>query len=60
MWEDVITTIQLYFFAEKVSYVPQSFYHYVQYNGESYTRVLSDASLHNLMGAVDKIESFFR
>lgn len=35
MWEDLYLNIQLFHFANKISYLPKAFYHYVQFNSSS-------------------------
>lgn len=60
MWEDVVTSIRLYYFAGKIAYVPDAFYHYVQYNTNSYTHVLSRKSAENMISAVDRLVVFFK
>lgn len=59
MWEDVITIIYLCFHSQKITYIPQPFYHYIHYNSESYTYKPSKQSLNNLITAIDLIENFF-
>ena len=58
MWEDVLTTIPIFYHASKISYLPKAYYHYVQYNAESYTKRLNENSLQNLIDAVKQLESF--
>ena len=35
MWEDLFLNIQLFHFANKITYLPKAFYHYVQFNSSS-------------------------
>lgn len=58
MWEDVLIMIPVCYHASKIVYLPRAFYHYVQYNSDSYTRQMSDRSLRNMVEAVDRLESF--
>lgn len=60
MWEDVLTTIPLIYNARKITYLPKGYYHYVQYNSGSYTKVMSVTSLNNLMTAIDLLSEYFR
>lgn len=58
MWEDFATIIKLFFFAEKISYLPKAFYHYVQYNPKSYTQKVKPSSLENMKQVVEIVENF--
>ncbi|GHV43671.1 glycosyl transferase [Bacteroidia bacterium] len=58
MWEDVTLCIQLYFYANKISYLPRAFYHYTQENGNSYIATMSLQSLKNIEENVADIELF--
>lgn len=58
MWEDVLTTIPLFYHALKIVYLPEAYYHYVQYNADSYTKCMKESSLQNLIIAVKSLESF--
>lgn len=60
LWEDVLTTIPIFYYASKITYLPKAYYHYVQYNTESYTKRLNENSLQNLIDAVKQLESFFK
>ena len=60
MWEDVLTTIPLIYNARKITYLPKGYYHYVQYNSGAYTKVMSAASLNNLVTAIDMLSDYFR
>ena len=42
MWEDLYTSIRLFYFAKKITYIPKPFYHYNQQNSHS---LLSNFSL---------------
>ncbi|KAA6334521.1 putative glycosyltransferase EpsH [termite gut metagenome] len=59
MWEDLIISIKIFFFAKKTSYLNEAFYHYIQYNYASYTKLLTRKSLENLISGVEEIEHFF-
>ena len=59
MWEDVVTIVQLYYYANKVAYLPQAYYHYVRYNANSYTNSLGYLSCLNLIDAVKVLDDFF-
>lgn len=59
LWEDVLTIIPLFFYANNIVYLPKSYYHYVRYNTNSYTKQLSSQSLNNLVSAITILDSFF-
>ena len=44
-WEDMRASIQLFYYAKKIVYIPKAYYHYVQYNPNStsvyYERIMS-------------------
>lgn len=59
MWEDLIMMVRLFFYAKSIKYIPKAYYHYVQYNPNSYTKRLTLQSLNNLIDGVKLIEDFF-
>lgn len=58
MWEDVLTTIPIFYHASKIVYLPRPYYHYVQYNADSYTKRMKESSLQNLIVAVKLLDTF--
>ena len=58
MWEDVLTTIPLFYHASKIVYLPEAYYHYVQYNPDSYTKSMKESSLQDLIVVVKRLEFF--
>lgn len=58
MWEDLIMMIRLFFYAKTIQYIPKAYYHYVQYNPNSYTKRLTVQSLNNLIDGVNLVERF--
>ncbi|WP_294617830.1 glycosyltransferase family 2 protein [uncultured Bacteroides sp.] len=60
MWEDVLAMIPVCYHAVDIACLPQPFYHYVRDNGASYTNGMKEASLQNLMEAVEGIGGFLR
>ena len=58
MWEDVLTTIPLCYYASNISYIPKAFYHYTQFNSNSYTQCVSECSLQNMIEAVNQMGKF--
>ena len=59
MWEDVVTSIQLYYYANKIAYLPEAYYHYIRYNVNSYTNALNYKSCWDLINAVEILDDFF-
>jgi hypothetical protein len=39
IWEDLISSMQLLFFAKKIAYLPEAFLHYRKTNIDSYTNI---------------------
>ena len=60
MWEDLIMMIKLFYYAKSIKYLPKPFYHYVQYNQNSYTKKITTKSLNNMILGVSIIENFFK
>lgn len=58
MYEDLIMSIKLFFYANKISYINSPFLHYVHYNAESYTKKLSIKSQDDIIQGVYIIETF--
>lgn len=58
MWEDVLTTIPLCYHASNIAYIPKAYYHYTQFNENSYTQHVSENSLQNMLEAVRQLEQF--
>jgi glycosyltransferase involved in cell wall biosynthesis len=44
-WEDMISSVQLFYYAKKIAYIPKAYYHYVQFNPNSssvyYERIMN-------------------
>lgn len=57
VWEDVATSTRLFACAQKISYIPRAFYHYVQYNAGAYTKEVSvrrcQQQIDNVKGIVE-------
>lgn len=47
--EDFLIALQLFYYAKRVSHIPNAFLHYVQYNSNSYSQSLSRQSLENII-----------
>lgn len=47
--EDYLVSLQLFYYAAKVIYIPQAFLHYIQYNNSSCTFLPSKKSLEDIM-----------
>lgn len=57
--EDSIFMIQCFYFANKIEYIPQAFYNYVQYNDLSICHLpVSEKNLSNFIGVIDFTTKF--
>lgn len=45
LWEDLYANVQLFYFSNKIVYLPKAFYHYVQYKSDSLSSVKNDKRL---------------
>lgn len=59
MGEDM-TMIKLFAVAEKVTYLPKAYYHYVKTNSNAYSRNYTDSNLMQLRGNVDDLSEWLR
>lgn len=59
MWEDLIVTTQLCYYAKTIIYLPKSFLHYNQTNPNSYVATRSNKSLGDMIMSVEIFENFF-
>lgn len=59
MWEDVSVIIRLAYYANKMAYIPEAYYHYTQTNVNAYTKSWSSTSLDNIETAASIICTFF-
>lgn len=60
MWEDLITMIKLHFAANKIAYVPEAFYHYIQYNSDSLVKKIDRWQLESMLSICRMMEQFLR
>lgn len=58
LWEDLTANIKLFFFAKKVTYLPEAFLHYRQINPESYTRSMSLKTANDIYLSIENITAF--
>ena len=58
MWEDVATMIPICYYAKKIVYLPKAYYHYVQTNGNSYTKKVTEKSLQDMIEVIKRLEAF--
>lgn len=58
MCEDLRGSIQLFYYAQRVSYLPKAFYHYVQDNGGSLSTEFSPDKLSSILENINAIISF--
>ncbi|MEG2340931.1 MAG: glycosyltransferase family 2 protein [Odoribacter sp.] len=60
MWEDLTTMIQLYFYSRRISYIPNAFYYYVQYNTDSIVTNINRKQLEDTIDSCRIIEVFLK
>ena len=58
--EDYVTKPRLVYYANRISYLPEALYNYVQYNVSSYTKNVNLDSIHSVLRACDILCDFFR
>ena len=58
--EDYVTKPRLVYYANRISYLPEALYNYVQCNESSYTKNVNMSSIHNVLRACDILCNFFR
>jgi glycosyltransferase involved in cell wall biosynthesis len=60
MCEDIVTTLQLHYFAKKISYIPKAFYHYIRYRKDSITQCVNNQQLEDMLKSCQIIKSFLQ
>lgn len=60
VWEDLYTNVRLFYFAKKVAYVPNAFYHYVQYNNLSLASIRNEKQLSDIIANTESIIDFLK
>lgn len=60
MYEDLIMSIKLFFYATNIGYINKAFLHYVQYNNNSYTKNITQKCLDNIISACKVIGCFLK
>lgn len=60
IWEDLYASIRLFFYAKKISYVSQAFYHYNQQNTGSLLSTHSLKKTEEKIAICNRIKEFFR
>jgi glycosyltransferase involved in cell wall biosynthesis len=58
MWEDLRVSTQLFYYARKIVYIPQAYYHYVQYNTNSLSAGTLDKKLDEMLRNTEGIIDF--
>lgn len=59
MWEDLYTSVRLFYYSQKITYIPQAFYHYFQQNSDSLVNNLSLKKIEERIEICNLIEKFF-
>lgn len=57
--EDYVTSPRIAYFASKITYCPNIYYNYVQYNSSSYTQGYSAKNIDDLKRAIEVLREFF-
>lgn len=57
--EDYVTKPRLIYYAQRISYLPEPLYNYVQYNSNAYTQNVTRKSIEDVLKACEILESFF-
>lgn len=57
--EDYATKPRLIYYAQRISYLPEPLYNYVQYNSNAYTQNVTRESIENVLKACEILGSFF-
>lgn len=57
--EDYATKPRLIYYAQRISYLPEPLYNYVQYNSNAYTQNVTRKSIEDVLKACEILESFF-
>lgn len=60
LWEDLYTSIRLFFFAEKIAYVPLPLYHYNQQNTASLLSSVTLKKMEERIRICDMLADFFK
>lgn len=58
MWEDLVVTTKLAWFAGRVSYISEPFLHYVQSNPTAMSRTISAKKVDDMIRATDELAAF--
>jgi len=59
-WEDMLAFVQLFYYAKKIVYIPQAFYHYVQYNPYSQGSENLEKKLAEIVNNTNRIIEFLQ
>jgi glycosyltransferase involved in cell wall biosynthesis len=59
-WNDLRASVQLFYYATKIVYVPKAFYHYVQYNSNSLSVTNMDKRLTEMIRQTDGMIEFLK
>ena len=57
--EDYVTKPRLVYYAQKITYLSEPLYNYVQYNSSSYTQNITRKSIKDILRGCEILESFF-
>ena len=58
--EDYAVSPRLAFFANRIAYLPEPLYHYVQYNAGAYTKAITEKRADGFVNIISFLETFFK
>ena len=59
-WGDLRVSVQLFYYARKITCIPKAYYHYVQYNPNSLSTKQLNKKLHEMLRQTDGIIEFLK
>lgn len=57
--EDMMVTPKLVYYSEKVVKLDRAFLHYIQYNNNSYSRIIRDKNIEDIVNTLNHLKCFF-
>ncbi len=58
LMEDLVVMVCVCYYAATISYIPKAYYHYVQYNPQSYSKSISMDACLSMIGVLERLEEF--
>ncbi|WP_321480790.1 glycosyltransferase family 2 protein [uncultured Bacteroides sp.] len=60
IWEDLRVIVQLFFYARKITYIPEAYYHYAQYNMNSISVSAATPKITEILGNAESLILFLK